>query len=123
MEMDEFRKRIDDIEYKIDFEIKKEQSENNHLLRDLECQIEQLRNDFHDFEEKLNRKIKRMVDKKINERLPQNNNIIMATPVNNTRSYLNDGGIRSRRRFSRTDIADIPPSITAQRINPQIHNN
>ena len=53
-----------------------------------------------------------------------NNDIIMAVPVNHTRGSLNDGGIRrGRQRFTRTDMADIPPSTPARRINPQRYNN
>jgi len=121
--MDEFKQRLDDIEYKIDFDIQGRFDNESIHSGDLENQIDQLRDEFHDFEEKLNRKIKRMVDKKINERLPQNNDIIMAVPVNHTRGSLNDGGIRGRQRFSRTDTADIPPSTPARRINPQRYNN
>ena len=122
--MDEFRQRLDDIEYKMDFDIERRFENESSDMGDLEIEIDKLRDEFHNFEEKLNRKIKRMVDKKINERLPQNNDIIMAVPVNNTRGSLNDGRIRrGRQRFSRTDTADIPPSTPARRINPQRYNN
>jgi len=115
--MDELKQRLNDIEYIIDFDIKKKQLDNSFNIEDLKSEIHQLRNDFHDFEENLNRKIKDIIDKKINERFPQNNQVIMATPLDNTTSYLNDGGIRNRRRFSRTEIADIPPSTPARRRN------
>ena len=69
--MDEFKKRLDDIEYKMDFDIERRFENESSDMGDLEIEIDKLKDEFNNFEEKLNRKIKRMVDKKINEILSQ----------------------------------------------------